>query len=96
MHSQKNGGVEAPICLVGLFDDESDGTDAIFTEVYDEQKLKLADIELTIRQFSWHEANANKVWPGTFVLSEFINSRLDKFQTIVAGSNEFESVIISL
>ncbi len=33
-----------------------------------------------MRQFSWHCANANKVWPGTFVLSEYIDSRIDFFR----------------
>jgi predicted nicotinamide N-methyase len=34
----------------------------------------------TDRQFSWHEANANKVWPGSFSLADFISKNLDRYR----------------
>jgi hypothetical protein len=39
---------------------------------------------LQIRQFAWHEANANRVWPGTFVLGSYLTTchpQLDKTTT---------------
>jgi predicted nicotinamide N-methyase len=44
------------------------------------QELDIAGIKLLIRQFSWHEANANKVWPGTFTLAEYIVEHLDTYR----------------
>jgi hypothetical protein len=79
---RKDGGVEAPVSLLGLFkDDDGDDEEATtFEQIYDEQQLQVADLMLTIRQYCWHAANANKVWPGTFVLAEFINERIEMFR----------------
>lgn len=48
---------------------------------YEVQELDIAGTKLQIRQFSWHEANANKVWPGTFTLAEYIVEHLDTYRT---------------
>lgn len=78
---RKDGGVEAPVSLVGLFKDEEDNEEtSAFEQIYDDQLLQIADLMLTIRQYCWHAANANKVWPGTFVLAEFMNERIEIFR----------------
>ena len=81
---KKNGGVEPPVSLGGLFGTESDeegeegGHESnSFVNRGEIQTLMLGDFPLQIRQFSWHQANANQVWPGTFVLSNFIKEHAD-------------------
>lgn len=82
---RKDGGVEAPLSLGGLFgpidmsddddDDKEEGKEKNneqFQQIYDEQILEIGCKELIIRQYCWHQVNANKVWPGTFNLAEFI------------------------
>jgi predicted nicotinamide N-methyase len=32
------------------------------------------------RQFSWHKANANKVWPGTFNLADFVLANAARYR----------------
>ena len=70
--TRKDGGVEAPVSLRGLWNEGSEDEEEGFTQEYEEQSLQLADTILIVRQYSYHEANANKVWPGTFTLAEFI------------------------
>ena len=73
---RKDGNVEAPINLVGFFTQEaSDDSDCEsskneFQEIYEVQTLKFgsedckdSQLELDIRQYSWHQTNANKVNP---------------------------------
>jgi hypothetical protein len=79
---RKDGGVEAPLSLVGLFvgdsDEDEEGNSSAgageqqFEQIYDEQTLAICERSFIIRQYCWHQANANKVWPGTFNLAEFI------------------------
>lgn len=76
----------APIGLGGLFGNESDNDDdndvkysKEFEQIYDIQDIVIGNIELKIRQFSWHEANANQVWPGTYRLAEYIDNNRDKY-----------------
>ena len=52
------------------------GASAGFTEIYEIQELQLSTSKFQVRQFSWHRANANKVWPGTFVLAEYVDANL--------------------
>jgi hypothetical protein len=82
--------VEAPVNLGGLFGtDESDGEEqgidgaaeggrsaSGFKEVYEVQELDIGGRIFHVRQYSWHQANANKVWPGTFVLAQYLAARL--------------------
>lgn len=58
----KDGGIEAPMSLGGLFADSSDSDEegAPFDQQYSEQTVHLAEESLTIRQYCWHMANANK------------------------------------
>ena len=46
---------------------------------YSEQTVQLCDESLVIRQYCWHMANANKVWPGTFTLAEFLTSHRERY-----------------
>lgn len=56
MSRRKDGGVEAPVSLLGLFDEGSEeGTG--FVQEYEEQSLQLVEATIVVRQFSWHEAN---------------------------------------
>jgi hypothetical protein len=74
----------APIGLGGLFG-ESDDEDNLdkdsngFTQIYDIQDIVIGNIEMKIRQFSWHKANANQVWPGTYRLAEYIDNDREKY-----------------
>ncbi len=57
--------IEAPVSLGGLFpdsDEESDNTK--FEQTFDVQSITIVDKKFDVRQYSWHMANANKVWPG--------------------------------
>jgi hypothetical protein len=81
---RKDGGVEAPLSLAGLFDesdDEGEGqrSNQQFEQVYDEQNLTICERSFIIRQYCWHQANANKVWPGTFNLAEFIADHSQRY-----------------
>lgn len=82
---RKDGGVQAPIDLGGLFggsDDENDGSDVkdgSFENTSELQTLVVGDRNISVRQYSWHEANANQVWPGTFVLAEFLTTHIDRY-----------------
>lgn len=90
---RKDGGVRAPqVNLSSLFpssDDELEGTetgngsaDGIGAEEEEGeiQELIIGGESLAIRQYSWHRANANQVWPGTFVLAEFLRDNRSKYQ----------------
>ena len=81
---RKDGGVEQIVSLSGLFHDSEDEEDGVgggqFDQSYEEQVLTIAEMQIIIRQYSWHMANANKVWPGTFALAEFMDSHLEAFK----------------
>ncbi len=72
---RKDGGVDVLPSLGGLFD-----TDEAFEDEFQVQELRIVDSVLNIRQFGWHEANANKVWPGTFTLAEYIVANIDRYK----------------
>lgn len=84
---RKDGGIVPPISLIGLFgcddgDDADekcvDGIDG-YVNNYENQLVTINTIVLTIRQYSFHRTNANQVWPGTFVLADFISQRQDRY-----------------
>ena len=64
--------------LGGLFADSDSETEA-FEQHYEEQVVNMIDTELTIRQYSWHMANANKIWPGAFALAGYIASHTSHY-----------------
>jgi predicted nicotinamide N-methyase len=76
----------APVALADLFADQDEEADAEnpepngqFQQEYALQKIEICGKDFQIRQFSWHQANANQVWPGTFRLAEFILEHKDKY-----------------
>lgn len=80
---RKDGGVEPPIDLGGLFpdsdDEKGDCEDDEFVSRGETQLLTIGALQLQIRQFSWHQANANQVWPGTFILADFLDDMKDRY-----------------
>ena len=61
--------VDAPISLGGLFaeDDENTEDRRSLEQNYEVTSLAFSSArKLRVRQFAWHEANANQVWPGAF------------------------------
>jgi predicted nicotinamide N-methyase len=68
--------IDAPQTLTGLFPDDSDESDdaASTSCCYEIQSVELAGCQLKIRQFDYHSHNANRVWPGTFVLADYLLS----------------------
>lgn len=50
-----------------------------FIQQYEISKMKIVNISINIRQFSWHRVNANYVWPGTNMLAEYIDQHADKY-----------------
>lgn len=79
---------QPPINISDIFHiDDSDAEDTeenesggVFKEEYEVATIQIKDISLKIRQFSWHQTNANKIWPGTYRLAEFITDNGDKYQ----------------
>ena len=65
--------ITPPVCLGDLFAENGEEVeDAAFSQMYEVQELDIGGTIFKIRQFAWHGANANKVWPGTFNLGEYI------------------------
>jgi hypothetical protein len=85
---KKDGGVEAPVSLGGLFfnpdDSDNDEETNEFDNSYENQQLQVDGMTLCIRQNSWHQTNANKVWPGTFLLAEFLRVRSERYNSGVS------------
>ncbi|KAL9267379.1 Histone-arginine methyltransferase METTL23-like protein [Drosera capensis] len=52
-------------------DDNSSGSDDV-TENYVERNHSFPGMEIMIREFSFHQLNANLLWPGTFALAEWL------------------------
>jgi len=73
-----NPQIDAPQTLTGLFPDSSDdeqekGEDCNNpAPCYEEQSVILVGQTLRIRQYDFHSHNANRVWPGTFNLAEYL------------------------
>jgi hypothetical protein len=82
MNFRKDGGVEAPFTLKGLFGTSSDdGSESDYEEtlnMVENQNLQIGDLNVLIRQTAFHPTNANKVWPGTFSLADLILKRKEK------------------
>jgi predicted nicotinamide N-methyase len=75
--------IEAPICLADIFaspGDEDDTEDA-FNQQYEVSNIKMAEKTIKVRQFAWHRANGNKVWPGTFNLAEYIDQHMERYKS---------------
>lgn len=63
-HQKKHVDIDAPMSLGGLFSDDGDSDDNYessgFEQIYEVQDISISDMTLKIRQYSWHQANANK------------------------------------
>jgi Lysine methyltransferase len=78
----KNAEIDAPQTLTGLFppdsDDELDENNEVDTTetlcCYEIQSVTLAGEILQVRQYDYHSHNANRVWPGTFNLADYLLS----------------------
>lgn len=60
-----------------LFHDDEDDTssgeeDTESQQSYVERRHKFPGMELVIREFSFHQLNANLLWPGTFAFAEWL------------------------
>jgi hypothetical protein len=65
--------MNAPVSLTGLFGNDSDeDVNNSFQNESDIQSLVFGGISVQIQQTSWHQANANQVWPGAYALVEHI------------------------
>mmetsp|Transcript_31236 Transcript_31236/g.61846 ORF Transcript_31236/g.61846 Transcript_31236/m.61846 type:complete len:320 (+) Transcript_31236:71-1030(+) len=80
----------------GDSEDENDvdnQTDCNFDQHYEVQKVDLAGEELLVRQYVFHSHNANRVWPGTFNLAEYIIGDEAKEGNLVAKMRRGASVL---
>ena len=48
-----------------------------FKQIYEINTYTLANIQLQIREFSFHRLNGNQVWPGNQIFAEFLQKNLD-------------------
>ena len=68
--------IDAPISLGTFFppesDDEDEDEEAELDQCFETQDIILADRTLHIRQYAYHSHNANRVWPGTFNLTDYL------------------------
>ncbi|GMI42087.1 hypothetical protein TeGR_g13619 [Tetraparma gracilis] len=62
--------IEAPISFGSMFDEDPPASPAAFENVAEEQEVTIAGETMRVRQYCFHEKNANRVWPGTFNLLE--------------------------
>ena len=84
-HRKKHAMVEAPFSLGDLFGGGGGGGEEGGDEegqIYEVSSLQFGDRHLRIRQFAYHRANGNQVWPGAFTLSSFLTASplLEKLQ----------------
>jgi hypothetical protein len=95
--------MNGPMSLGDLFgghdNDDADGEngnsdttpsnrDNEFKQNYELQNITILDKTIKIRQFSWHQTNANQVWPGTFRLAEYIINNSNKYSPDYDESNQ--------
>ena len=72
--------IDAPLSLGNFFPADSDddnnednGNELVeLDNCYEVQRLEIAGSTLQIRQYAYHSHNANRVWPGTFNLADFL------------------------
>lgn len=72
----------APFSLAGLFvsdDSPEEVTDDSLYQ-YESQELTFGDLKLNIVQSAFHPTNANKVWPGAYILSEYLLANWERYQ----------------
>ena len=70
--------IDAPISLGSFFpadsddEDEDEEAEVELDDCFESQDVTLADRTLHIRQYAYHSHNANRVWPGTFNLTDYL------------------------
>ena len=72
--------IDDPQTLTGLFPPDSDeecNDDDENDICYEIQSVILSGTMLKVRQFDYHSHNANRVWPGTFPLADFLFATLE-------------------
>ncbi|XWS43845.1 hypothetical protein CRYUN_Cryun16bG0139400 [Craigia yunnanensis] len=73
-------------------DDEEVSVDEEKTDIhqsYVERRHQFPGMELLIREFSFHQLNANLLWPGTFAFAEWLvqhQSRIEGRRCLELGS----------
>ncbi|KAJ7949970.1 Methyltransferase family protein [Quillaja saponaria] len=67
----------SPSSLFSDEDDTSRGEENTETQQsYEERRHEFPGMELLIREFSFHQLNANQLWPGTFAFAEWLVQHL--------------------
>jgi hypothetical protein len=70
--------IDAPVSLGSFFPPDSDEEEETeLDQCFETQDVTLADKTLQVRQFAYHSHNANRVWPGTFNLTDHLFERDD-------------------
>ena len=69
---------EVGVCnLSGLFgfadNSDVDSGNGAFEQIFESRDFVICNEPMRIRQFSWHSANANQIWPGTITLAEYLS-----------------------
>jgi len=66
--------IDAPQSLNSFFPDSSDSEDeqTAFDPCYETQTVEVNGEHLLVRQYAFHSHNANRVWPGTFNLLDYL------------------------
>jgi hypothetical protein len=71
--------IDAPVSLGSFFPPDSDEEEETeLDQCYETQEVILADETLHVRQFAYHSHNANRVWPGTFNLADYLFDKDDE------------------
>ncbi|CAK9139945.1 unnamed protein product [Ilex paraguariensis] len=79
--------------FVGDDSSSSDGEATETQENYVERRHLFPGMELLIREFSFHQLNANLLWPGTFTFAEWLvqhKSWMEGRRTIELGRHVFK------
>ncbi|XP_026417044.1 uncharacterized protein LOC113312509 [Papaver somniferum] len=61
-------------------DDDQSSPQREAVQTYEERTHKFPELELSIREFTFHELNANLLWPGTFSFAECLVDNKPRFQ----------------
>ncbi|KAI3833694.1 hypothetical protein MKX03_004029 [Papaver bracteatum] len=61
-------------------DDNQSSPQKEAVQTYEERTHKFSELELSIREFTFHELNANLLWPGTFSFAEWLVENKHRFQ----------------
>jgi hypothetical protein len=102
--------IDDPQTLIGLFppdsDDDEEGcehsdngrihNDNNSGYCYEVQSVDLAGKNLKVRQYDYHSHNANRVWPGTFPLADYLFATVEKVTNIDLTSHNSSSATLPI